>query len=270
MLLCPLDAAPLSRTASGLSCPNGHSFDFAKTGYVNLLPVQNKHSKDPGDSKAMVSARREFLESGLYSPIAKEILRSRPAELLSRAINVLDAGCGEGYYTARIHAANGEGSQVFGIDISKWAIQAASKRSKDIAWIVGSNARIPLPNDCLDWLVCTFGFPIFEEFLRVLKPGGWLLMVDPGADHLLEMRRILYPTLKPFTLPYGEQLAGFRPAEVTTARYLAHLSSQTQISQLLSMTPHQHKSPKAGRDALSKLERLDVTVDVCLRWYQKL
>ena len=75
-LACPLDGAPLQRQAVSLRCPEGHCFDLAAQGYVNLLPVQNKRSRDPGDSKEMVAARRRFLEVGHYQPIADAVARA--------------------------------------------------------------------------------------------------------------------------------------------------------------------------------------------------
>ncbi len=94
-LICPLDKQPLQLNERTWCCDNGHSFDIAKQGYVNLLPVQNKRSKDPGDSKAMVQARREYLNKGYYQPLA-QALADTVLAMGSQAL--LDAGCGEGYY----------------------------------------------------------------------------------------------------------------------------------------------------------------------------
>ena len=98
-LACPLDGTPLHCTGSAWTCASGHSFDIASQGYTNLLPMQNKRSRDPGDSKEMVAARRRFLTAGFYQPIAAAVSRAVLADLPADAsISCLDAGCGEGYY----------------------------------------------------------------------------------------------------------------------------------------------------------------------------
>ena len=130
-LACPLDGAPLQRQGGSLRCADGHCFDLAAQGYVNLLPVQNKRSLDPGDSKEMVAARRRFLEAGHYQPIADAVARAvLAAAAPGRTLTCLDAGCGEGYYLRQLAAAAGNAHPLalLGLDISKWAVQAAAKR----------------------------------------------------------------------------------------------------------------------------------------------
>src|SRR5690606_16504733 len=124
-LACPLDGAPLQREGASWRCPSGHTFDVAAQGYTHLLPVQHKRSLDPGDSKEMVAARRRFLESGAYAPIAAAVNRAVLADALCDArLHCLDAGCGEGYYLRSLAAAAGDHPLVLlGLDISKWAVQ---------------------------------------------------------------------------------------------------------------------------------------------------
>src|SRR5690554_777972 len=109
-LACPLDGEPLVRESSSWRCPNGHNFDVARQGYVHLLPVQNKRSKDPGDSKAMVAARQGFLNAGHYQPVADAVsaavLKGVPE---ASALDCLDAGCGEGYYLRQLESAAAAG-----------------------------------------------------------------------------------------------------------------------------------------------------------------
>src|SRR5690606_26795680 len=109
-----------------------------------------------------------------------------------------DAGCGEGYYLRELATlARGLKLEVVGLDICKWAVQAAARRSADMSWAVGSNARLPLPDACIDRILCMFGFPVHAEFARVLKAAGRLIQVEAGPDHLRELREVIYPTLKP-------------------------------------------------------------------------
>src|SRR5690606_36977599 len=199
-LACPLDGDPLRSSGASWRCASGHSFDIAREGYVHLLPVQRKRSRDPGDSKAMVAARRRFLVRGFYQPIAAAVCRTVLGEPAPEGtIHCLDAGCGEGHYLRALAAEAGDQwvLSLAGLDISKWAVQAAARQARRITWLVGSNAGLPVQPASLDWLLCLFGFPVYGEFARVLKPGGQLLMVDPGPDHLRELREILYPSLRP-------------------------------------------------------------------------
>ena len=99
MLACPICSEPLNTVDNGVVCPAGHRFDRARQGYLNLLPVQHKNSRDPGDNQAMVEARRDFLNAGHYAPVAKR-LAQLAAGYAPR--HWLDIGCGEGYYTAQI------------------------------------------------------------------------------------------------------------------------------------------------------------------------
>ena len=198
-LACPLDGAPLRRQDAAWKCPAGHSFDIASQGHTHLLPVQHKRSLDPGDSKEMVAARRRFLNAGHYQPIAEAVARATLDGLPNEAA-CLDAGCGEGYYLRQLAAAATTANKtlaVLGLDISKWAVLAAARQDARPNWVVGTNARLPVLDGTVDRLLCLFGFPVYGEFARVLKPGGQLVQVDAGPDHLRELREIIYPTLKP-------------------------------------------------------------------------
>src|SRR5690606_14136035 len=141
-------------------------------------PVQRKRSRDPGDSKEMVASRRRFLGSGAYDPIAQATNRMILAGTTAGAnMACLDAGCGEGHYLRRLAASAGPDMTLAlaGLDISKWAVQSAARQDRQMTWLVGSNANLPIQSASLDWILCMFGFPVYAEFARVLKPGGQLL-----------------------------------------------------------------------------------------------
>ncbi|WP_079434675.1 putative RNA methyltransferase [Zoogloea sp. LCSB751] len=267
-LACPLDGGPLLPGSTAWRCAAGHSFDLASQGYINLLPVQQKRSRDPGDSKEMVTARRRYLESGVYRPIADAVNRAVLADLpAGRPTACLDAGCGEGYYLRELAAAadaGGANLAVLGLDISKWAVQAAAKRDKRVAWVVGSNANLPVLAGTVDRLLCLFGFPVYGEFARVLRAGGELLQVDAGPDHLRELREIIYPTLKAPRPPETQAPDGFRLHAVESVRAAIRLDSAAQIADLLTMTPHLYRATAEGRARAAALESLDLTVDVSL------
>ena len=266
-LACPLDGAPLQRTDAAWRCANGHSFDIAAQGYAHLLPVQNKRSRDPGDSKDMVAARRRFLEAGVYQPIADAVSRAVLADMPAAASACcLDAGCGEGYYLRQLAAAAGDDRSltVMGLDISKWAVQAAAKRDKRMQWVVGSNANLPVQSATLDCVLCMFGFPVYAELARVLKAGGLLLQVDAGPDHLRELREIIYPTLKQERTGPVDVPPGFASLPSETVRYQLNLDTAEQIADLLIMTPHLYRASAEGRARAAALTALQLTVEVRL------
>ena len=264
-LACPLDGAPLVRQDSAWRCDAGHSFDIARQGYTNLLPVQNKRSLDPGDSKLMVAARSRFLNAGWYQPVAEAISSAVVAGHAGAAeLSCLDAGCGEGYYLRQLAASSALPLTLLGLDISKWAVLAAAKQDKRPNWVVGSNANLPVLSGTLDCVLCVFGFPVYSEFARVLKPGGQLVQVDAGADHLRELREIVYPTLK--EKPAKELLApdGFEILATETVRYPLTLTGAEPIADLLAMTPHLYRASAEGRAKAAALTALTLTVDVRL------
>lgn len=264
-LACPLDGAPLHPEAGCWRCASGHCFDVASQGYVNLLPVQNKRSRDPGDSREMVAARRRFLEAGFYQRIAEAVAAAARADLPAHAA-CLDAGCGEGYYLRQLACALPEefSLSLLGLDISKWAVLAAAKREKRAAWVVGSNANLPVLSGTLDRVLCLFGFPVYPEFARVLKPGGRLLMVDAGPDHLRELREIIYPSLKPEKAHEVASPEGFELLGVETLSYPVAVVGAELLADLLAMTPHLHRATPEGRTRAAALTELGLSVDVRL------
>lgn len=260
-------------------CPDGHNFDIARQGYVNLLPVQNKRSRDPGDSKEMIAARRQFLASGYYGQIAEEVARAVFSGVTpTGTLSCLDAGCGEGYYLRQLAACAPPGQilELLGVDISKWAVQAAARQnvgkglgkgddnSAGATWIVGSNANLPVLPSSLDRVLCMFGFPVYAEFLRVLRPGGLLLMVDAGPDHLLELREIIYPVVKQAHRPVTQAPTGFGRVSDQRIRFSALVPDAQQIGNLLMMTPHLYRATAEGRSRAAALSELRVTIDVTL------
>ena len=137
----------LHQSGKTYTCQNQHSFDLAKEGYLNLLPVQHKHSKEPGDSKQMMIARREFLEAGFYEPMAKAVAMMIDAnKTIGQGMRLLDLGCGEGYYSRKIalYCKHSEQLALHGIDIAKFGVAAAAKKQPKARFIVASSNRLPV------------------------------------------------------------------------------------------------------------------------------
>ncbi|MCX2522757.1 putative RNA methyltransferase [Larsenimonas rhizosphaerae] len=273
-LACPIDGRRLTQEGSSWRCEHGHGFDIARQGYVNLLPVQNKRSADPGDSKPMVAARQRFLAAGHYAPIAAAVSRLVMAlNPVEGPLTCLDAGCGEGYYLRELaaQAPAGQALSLLGLDISKWAVMAAAKQDSGdtMAWVVGSNANLPVQPASVDVVLCMFGFPMMAEFERVLKPGGTLIKVEAGPDHLRELREVIYPTLKPDRPPRDEVPHGFVHHALDTVRFTCEIDTAQGIADLLAMTPHLYRASAEGRARAAALEALSVTVDVSLVQYRR-
>ncbi|WP_344317750.1 putative RNA methyltransferase [Acrocarpospora pleiomorpha] len=154
-------------------CTRQHVFDISKQGYVNLLTGSTR----PGtaDTPAMVAARDDFLAAGYYDPIA-----ARLADLCGMGQIVGDAGAGTGFYLAK--AIKGVG---LALDVSKHALKRAARAHPRIGAVVADVWRpLPVKADALDVLLNVFAPRNPGEFARVLKPGGMLVTVTPGADHL--------------------------------------------------------------------------------------
>lgn len=267
-LTCPLEGHLLHSEQGVWRCEAGHSFDIAREGYTYLLPVQKKRSLDPGDSKAMVAARRRFLNAGHYQAIAEVVSQAVLADLPADSSSAcLDAGCGEGYYLRQLVASAGDlPLSILGLDISKWAIQAAAKQDKlaHCGWVVGSNANIPVPSASIDRVLCLFGFPVYGEFARVLKPGGRLIQVDAGPDHLRELREIIYPVLKPERNAEQVVPSGFRLLAADTLHSSLSLEGAEVIADLLAMTPHLYRASAEGKARAAALTELSLTLNI--RW----
>lgn len=206
---CPLCHARLTRSDKSFICPQGHQFDMAKEGYVNLLPVQHKRSRDPGDSAEMMQARRAFLDAGHYQPLRETVAAVLGEKLTDNATCMLDIGCGEGYYTATFAAvAREKGAETFGLDVSKVAIRAAAKRYCAVTFCVASSHRLPFDDGSMDAVVRIYAPCKADELARVVKVGGWVITVTPGPRHLMELKGLIYEEVR-LHAPHSEQLAGF-------------------------------------------------------------
>ena len=258
LLRCPLCAGPLERREGSYRCPAGHSFDVAKEGYVHLLPPNRKHSALPGDDREMVLARRAFLSKGYYQPLLNTVCNQFLA-LPEKAPVILDAGCGEGWYTRALGSVIArKGGRTAGVDLSKPAVKKAARRCPDGEFAVASVYHLPAADGCTDVLVDCFAPLAAAEYARVLRPGGTFLYVVPGPRHLWELKEILYET------PYEneerrEEYPGFRYVDVVPVEFRFTLPDRENIRDLLGMTPYFWRTPPNRAARLESLERLEVT-----------
>ncbi len=186
MLLCPVRDCrmPLARDDRRLFCAQGHSFDVARSGYINLLQPQDRRSNQPGDTMAAVRARRRLHDRGVTKPLLDGIAGILCA---SKDDVVLDAGCGDGFYLGTL--ARQAGFSAHGVDISVPAIEAAARRYPECEWIVANADRfVPYADRSFSIVMSITARMNAQEFRRVLRNDGRLLVALPAADDLIELR----------------------------------------------------------------------------------
>lgn len=264
LLMCPVCREKLKLVDKTWQCEHRHSYDIAKQGYVNLHVVQHKHSKTPGDTPESVQARRAFLSAGFYAPLQQAVVE-KLRQL--RIENLLDIGCGEGYYTDAMQA---EVLQCVGVDIAKNAVQVAAKLNSEVTWVVGTGATLPVLDQSIDLCSSLFSPIPQQEILRVLKDKGYLLVVTPAPEHLFAIREALFEEVKPHEPnKFVQQLA--QDFELIESQVVsADLTlPQQQLKNLIAMTPYAYKAKVERRNALEALAEFKVTAQFQLYLFQK-
>ncbi|MCR4660549.1 MAG: methyltransferase domain-containing protein [Clostridia bacterium] len=183
--ICPICKTKLEQKEKSYYCQNNHCFDISKYGYVNLLPANKKNSLFPGDNKEMIQARKEIMNKGYYKALAESISKE-----VKSCKSVLDCGCGTGYILDYIN--NNLGIQSCGLDISKFAIEIASKANKQNKFCVASSINLPFEDNSFDAVIVSFA-PVYEdEIYRVLKQDGAFIRIEPNVNHLYELKQLIY------------------------------------------------------------------------------
>jgi len=257
---CPVCQLPLEPGDSAWRCANRHSFDCAREGYVNLLPVNRKRSREPGDSAEMLQARRRFLEAGHYRPLLDAIVALLP---YVPGRQLLDIGCGEGYYTRGLQAAGWPAQALAGVDIAKAGVRMAAKSLPGVQFVVAGSYGLPLARDSVDHLLRVFAPAADAEMRRVLNPGGSLLDVSPGPEHLWPLKEALYD--EPRHHPPPKPVEGFTPDVEMRCCFPFTLRGRKAIADFLKMTPFAWKGNSDVRRELELRESLELEADFVLR-----
>ena len=260
MLICPVCGQPLEFQKAVARCSNGHSFDIAREGYVNLLR-SSKSGDLIGDDKASARCRRDFLNKEYYASLKNALC----ALFSQRHGSVLDICCGEGYYTSAL--AGNPNLEVYGFDISREMVRLAAKRG-GCCYFVANLSSIPIADESMDY--ATHLFAPFQEasFARVLRSGGRLVTVIPGQKHLFGLKQALYDT------PYenDEQLPETTTLKlVNTCKVTDHITlcSQEDIQAVFRMTPYYFHTSAQDKEKLLSLTQLDTPVEFLLAEYEK-
>ena len=263
---CPLCGGTL-QGETDLKCEKGHCFDRAREGYWHLLPVQSMRTKAPGDSKEMVAARRAFLNAGYYGIFGQALGELCLAHGVPAAkdapLHLLDAGCGEGWYDrciAQQFAAAEKPLQL--------AVRLAAKALPAAQYAVASSFSQPVRTGWADVLLNCFSPFAQEEFSRVLRPGGHMIYVVPGAEHLYQMKAVLYE--KPYKNPVQQvEYPGFRAIDEREVQGTITVPA-AQLEALFAMTPYYWKTPRDGAARLAALPQLTTTIAFRFLVFEKL
>lgn len=278
LFVCPKCREKLNISAGGAArCNAGHSYDRSREGYYNLL-LSNTGGTH-GDNAEMIAARAKFLSEGYYEPLAKALCRLALQYAASAEV-MLDAGCGEGYYTELIaegyekkRAEDMKSSDslpaVYAFDISRAAVKRAAKRCKEARLAVASSYNMPIDDGAVDLLVNTFSPMATEESLRVLRRGGVFLMAIPAEEHLFELKKEIYDK------PYKNEVAntdipGFSLIHTEELRFEISLDSQSAVESLFKMTPYAYRTSLRGIEKMLSLDSLKCTAHFITLVYKKL
>lgn len=268
--ICPVCSKELTEYEKLYKCENRHCFDKSKFGYVNLLQSQKSSAKRHGDDRLMVRARRDFLDAGFYGSL-RDALCEICKKYLPEGGNVLDAGCGECWYSSGVkqyYAQNGKELFVAGVDISKDALEFASKRKSGIPLAVASLFDLPFADECFDAVLNIFSPEADDEFYRILKMGGYLIRIIPLEEHLLGLKAAIYD--KPYLNDVPDtEIEGFKCIKTQQSKMNFELKSNESIQNLFKMTPYYYKTSKDDQEKINNLDYLETQAEFEIRVYRK-
>ncbi len=266
---CPLCHQALDFANQHWRCENNHQFDCAKEGYVNLMPVQHKRSKQPGDSAEMMQARRAFLDGGYYQPLQQRVAELLTAALPADARALLDIGCGEGYYTAAVAAqlAQERAVAVYGLDVAKVAIRSAARRYPAVSFCVASSHRLPFADASLGAVLRIYAPCKAEELARVVRSGGVVVTVSPGPRHLYQLKQQVYQEVQ-LHAEHDERLDGFSCELAEQLAYPMTLPG-AQAANLLQMTPFAWRASPDVRQSLARETAFTCETDFAIRLHRR-
>lgn len=265
--ICPICGENLTKKDKYYTCNKNHSFDIAKEGYVNLLPIKSKKSKNPGDNLDMITARRTFLQSGHYEKLGLNLVSVIESLGLGKNSSILDLGCGEGYYTSLIKSKLPTNNDFLGVDISKVAVKYASKRFKDIEFCVASSFELPIADNSLNLIIRNYAPSLDSELIRIIKEGGYFLTITPGPRHLYQLRELIYTDVIEHPISNNAPV-GFSKLSHNNLKYKINISNKDNLLSLVQMTPFAWKFNKEIINKLLLKKEWDIECDFNIELYK--
>lgn len=264
LFCCPKCKNILSVDAHTYKCPNGHCFDIARQGYINLL--SGSTGGVHGDDDIMLTSRRRFLEAGFYGLFADKLCGLVKSHIADDADAILDCGCGEGYYTGKLRAVLPD-NPVAAYDVSKKAVAMAASKYKGIEFAVASSRNLPVKDNFVKILTNTFSPMEHAEFKRVLKDDGILIYAVPSARHLWGLKQAIYD------VPYENKVQdafydGFEVIDRVSVKDEITLDSSL-LFDLFTMTPYYYRSPKGTVEKLRSIPSLATEIGFDFIVYKK-
>lgn len=268
--ICPVCREVLVEEEKLCKCRNGHCFDKSKFGYINLLQSQKSSAKRHGDDRVMIRARRDFLDRGYYG-FLRDALFENCNEHLENGSSVIDAGCGECWYSSGIKQKlleTGKEILFYGVDISKDALEFASKRKSGIPTAVASVFDLPFADESADLLLNVFSPEADREYCRVLKKSGVMIRVIPLERHLFELKAAIYD--KPYLNDVPDTAVDeFEFIKSIRLSKKIDVLSNEDIQNLFRMTPYYYKTGVDDQRKINGLDRLETQAEFEIRIYRK-
>ena len=266
ILRCPVCHAQLVLESRTAACGQGHSFDVARQGYVNLLLPDKRRSLEPGDSPDMMRSRRAFLRAGFYDQVASAAGAALAEAIAGREqARVADLGCGEGFFLSQVKGALPGGDSglhdCYGVDISRTGIRLATDYDRAVTWIVASIHNSPFLPQSLDAILSMWAPVAQDDLRRIVREDGCVVTVTSGPDHLDALRALIYASVEPHA---AAPLAGsphFERSGSSRVRYPIALRSREQIMHLLAMTPYYWNISLETKARVEAVSELELTVD---------
>lgn len=267
MLRCPKCMSELTKKEKIYFCKNGHCYDIASQGYVNLMLANQKHSANPGDDIQSLQCRDLFLQKGYYEELAKDI-NEQLNKYVTENKQILDAGCGTGYYLNYLINNSKYKYNYYATDISKKGVIMTTKKCKEAVCFVSSVFNLPLDDACIDATLSIFCPYSADEFARVIKDDGYLIAVTPGKEHLYQLKEIVYDN------PYYNQEDGYNLPEFDliqqhNVKYMFELTSKEDIASLWKMMPYYHTSSQKDSQKLFEKEKILTTADFLVQVFKR-
>lgn len=260
-LRCPICKNELISKGNSLVCINNHTYDYSKFHTVHLYTSSKSLH---GDNKDMVNARSSFLNKDYYLNLKDELYNIMSKLDIS---SFIDLGCGEGYYTNDLQAKLD--IDCIGIDLSKTAVNHASKSNKNIQYVIASTFNLPIFDESVDCVLNIFAPYSVEEVIRVLKINHYFITVQPNEKHLIELKEIVYDnvylnTVKTISDPHLKLI------ESISLNNTINITNNNDLLELFSMTPYLYKTSISDKEKLNKINSLNISTEFIIQIYQKI